>query len=569
LTSRPSFSSLYYREKNSFQVNPRPKMSLATVRPQMAASACPRVLFLPELLEHIAEMLRIEDQQESVLNLALTCKTMRNSPLSVLWKKMYGLHDLLKTLPPDCWRVRERSDETEVLELLPQAYREARSERFQIYARYIKHIVWRPLEDSEISLRSLYRFIHKARAQNLTLLPAVRFIHWSSERERLAALPYMLTVPGPFLRRFSITHWADDFSESIDALLKQCCALTTLRLRANLKTPADSLFNTLDESTIERLNLHYFSTTLCLTWKVIRTLASMPHLKSATFRTTAQLLETMTFEGDWFPALERLNIHLDVLSNSTSAFLGSIRSPALRSVHIFLMGHPSSGILSSHLQVLARHALREFLLRVTWQDTGRRYVESLITTDSLQHLFTISTLEVIRFDMDDFEVSHDMVDAVIKKIPGIKHLKFMSAGVPSSPPTLVTLAQLATSCPALEKIEMPIDTRLIPDLPAGFHSTSPVVRLDLGPADSIHPATGVSAYLRRLFPSLKYFDLDADCNIEEEPQRTWEIEMHNLGTLRDSDSQVVEQKMKKREEEDDWGHEDEEEKEREQDEERY
>lgn len=62
-----------------------------------------RSLFIDELIRHVINYLMAENAKRSVAHLGMTCKSLLEPCLDVMWNKIDSLNPLMSTFPAEVW----------------------------------------------------------------------------------------------------------------------------------------------------------------------------------------------------------------------------------------------------------------------------------------------------------------------------------------------------------------------------------------------------------------------------------------------------------------------------------
>lgn len=76
---------------------------MADSQMQSSISAVHRGLLISEVFRVIAAWLCTSDSKQTLVSLGLTCRTMEEASMAVLWETLAGPMPLLRLFPADAW----------------------------------------------------------------------------------------------------------------------------------------------------------------------------------------------------------------------------------------------------------------------------------------------------------------------------------------------------------------------------------------------------------------------------------------------------------------------------------
>jgi len=315
----------------------------------------------------------------------------------------------------------------------------------------------------------------------------------------------------------------DDLSGVLAAVGDQCPALEHLTFPKFTATPPIALARLLTMP--GHLMLRTYHSSAHLPGTGVLALAKMPSLQLVNLRSRAANLANMAFPNPSFPSLKKLRWTVDKLSHSTSNLIRAIHSSSCQEVTVVAYTTPRPSILAEHLKALTRHPLTKLEIRVEddpehfaydseYEDGfGTPYdpTAPYVPAATLLPLRNAPTLETLRIYVPNLSLNYDTIAAVARACPRLQTLNLYGSRAQEIAP-ISALLPLVQECPGLEFMSLHVDARTAPPLPpTGFQPRAQLkfLYLSLSPIAS-SASSGISAYLKVLFPSLLHLDCYCD-----------------------------------------------------------
>ncbi|KAL1726523.1 hypothetical protein EV714DRAFT_276466 [Schizophyllum commune] len=476
-------------------------------------------LNIPELQGAICEtrVLRKSDLR----SLCLVSRSWRSVAEPVLWGDLGSLDPLLRLLPQDARRQRDRRDDR-----APIRFRRVlRSEDWTAFIRIAPYVKSLRLDFKTAVRRNDQAYIVQCPPSD-PLLPLLQTLDVRFDGDVYVANDFMR-----LLLSQTVTDLKLDMSDCSPAIP---CAFLMISSLHNLS--ALTLNVSPSSSSLGELSMS--ATSFCRS--LIDTLAERPSLERVSltmlFNYTPEILPVLAK----IPCLQHLDVHLQIVDlgnkeallpcagfsslsslaceNCPLSFLLAIlraqAADALRKITAYTAIHTSDA-LSSVLSEVRAHCRPALLTEVSLHNrsawisiTGVSSIELelvVLRKDGLALLSDCSNLTTLIINgISSLDLAGVEWEEVAGWWPHLEHLRletYMSTQFP--PVSLATLAHFARSCPQLTYLGLPIDASIVPadiDVP---HQSRATGELRLGVESApIKDADAVARYLSEIFPHL-------------------------------------------------------------------
>ncbi|EIW55795.1 uncharacterized protein TRAVEDRAFT_66087 [Trametes versicolor FP-101664 SS1] len=505
---------------------------------QPSVSAVHRGLLISEVFRVIAAWLCTSDSKKTLVSLGMTCRTMEEASMAMLWETLSGPMPLLHLLPANVWsEVPDPKYGTLQLEVTKPENLEWT--RFKRYAQHVRHFSWlRPERVSSNVLTALAKHLPAGQP----LIPKLHTLIWDESRSETFGLHLFLT---PAIRHVELTLRNGDPSKLMSLLTQMDAVRKTLTyLKMTIGTSregemkctgplSDALARFL--SSMPELKDFY-----CAIWSLsagcVEALAALPKLAKLTLYVGEQdkhawiaSAASHTRSGaHWFRALKYLGLYTEQMDRGITAFLAAVQSDHLQEL-LVRVSHPPAGYhgLKQELGILGSQCpYRDSLATV--EITFRRpsaYGSSNTSTDqSLLNLLDVEYVlqlfyvfpRIRKFTTIGWALyaGGKSLPRLANAWPELESLTMYGYSVPESfmeghtgNIVLEDLARIPRLLPRLRTLELQVDASVVPD-------AQTVARLLPEPSQSplrsliarnalITDADQVASFLARVFPELE------------------------------------------------------------------
>ncbi|KAI0330394.1 hypothetical protein GY45DRAFT_752266 [Cubamyces sp. BRFM 1775] len=438
---------------------------------------------------------------QTVLALALTCRTFLEPALDQLWRRQLTLFNLAKTLPENSWEViaegeagpdgRMRTWIKVTRVLLPRDWK-----RFDYYAAKIKELGYDPRAPygsdeittvdwrKEVATAGFYTSACTVRLP-YELVPNVKRLRWTTEETNIWIRPYVYIFLNPPLTSLVLDcHDTEldtnpDYSDAtflkytLQAVVEQCPAFRDVDIIwPAMDRYADAVAGFLKAMPKLRsfvVNVREWTESMLVD------LASLRMLRRARMfleRPDFPWLASTAVQPP-FPALEDLTLDAPVLDNCT-AFLVALGSFRLRTLTVICDQRPSATVLNRFLSTLSicstpstLRALFMFGGGLAEPAAPDAHTDSAIHTEALLPLTSFTNLRTLAIDFTaPLALDNAFPATVLSALPILEELSLGAIHGWGQRPALtyIGLAHVVALCPLLEQLRIAIDTSQIEQL---------------------------------------------------------------------------------------------------------
>ncbi|TFK49151.1 hypothetical protein OE88DRAFT_476548 [Heliocybe sulcata] len=423
-------------------------------RPRITHRALLQQDILSEVFQCLLDVPKYHRRKNNLLAASLVCRTWCSPALDACWSQMDTLNPLLKLIPS----IMDGTPELQDLDL----------SRYQIYARRIRELRLDTGGDDNADVIPSAILGQVFLALQVPLLPNLRLLKWYINlKSPFTADPIFFFAPS--LRTFIVTVrvTGDDSEDTscgfnavqlvLAALVQQVPHLKTLTLHGDMRVCCLGQIGELKR--LENLEVHPYPNHNDESWKLQRTVdkatfASLATLENLTaLRVLVHCLDIVPLKESYlFPKLQGLYLRGSL--RKMTDVLRSLVAPALRDV---ILEPEDEGLVGYRLLFAAIHP------SLTQLRVSRKFVgpvnESLVAEEifpSLSHLVNLDRL-FIRIGL--YSIRDEDIASIAPYWKKLQYLYIVeneeSFGRPH--PTVHALITLASHCPSLKHIAMPVD----------------------------------------------------------------------------------------------------------------
>ncbi|KZT03885.1 uncharacterized protein LAESUDRAFT_703852 [Laetiporus sulphureus 93-53] len=404
---------------------------------------------------------------QTVLALALTCRSFLETALDKLWETQENLVPLMKTLPRHAWIIYGKDIVTLVFPLQPVDWN-----RFDSYAKRIKVLGLHSRHTRLLlNLRLLDAFIAQ-HPEDSPLLPNLRRLHWASDNMNKQAFSYarLFIVPSlkclqlDFASHFRMVDEQKTLSSFLYLVQQRCQAFTTFAIdvipfdRLSSMSLISSWAN--HRKYVPRLSKHDI---ICI--------LSMPYLREVQLWIgSIEDIPAMSEVPDTgpSPSLRVLKCHCRSL-DIARALLDILPPRCLEALSVSLEQRPQPRLLREFFLDLQQicspklHALQLFDTQqpeVAVWERSRRHPQLSVGAETLAPLLAFSQLRILEINCSSlYQLDDAALIGLARSFPLLAHLELgvLHGWNGPSQVTFNALNMLNALCPDLHKLGLALD----------------------------------------------------------------------------------------------------------------
>ncbi|KAJ7616198.1 hypothetical protein DFH06DRAFT_1239387 [Mycena polygramma] len=354
------------------------------------------------------------DARKTLAALAVTCKSLHNPSLDVLWRTQWSIIPLLSCLPGDAFDIRPLSASGDTPPRLQRFISAADWDRALLYSTRVRHF----------SLRHHAGLAPTLEALNLLLpvgflYPNLENVTWSSQEE----LPYIRIFLSPRILSIRLDFGPDILTCSFISILGRFCP--------NLKNIAIS-FDDDNWSVTQYTAKVAVSDLLCslrhldlievpmLDQRTLQYISGLPTLASLHLGLLHDFVVPTSLPQAYFPGLRHLTVDFVDIDQLVDLFRSAIHMQ-LRSVHFVFEDYFSTVEMERFYTALAESCSHETLESITLLTEGGRAdrisgpgaVEFVVNDRLLQILTCFRNISTLRITSD---IEFDVCDSTLADV---------------------------------------------------------------------------------------------------------------------------------------------------------
>ncbi|OJT07756.1 hypothetical protein TRAPUB_1348 [Trametes pubescens] len=476
----------------------------------------------------------------TLTSLARTSKSLHAVSIHALWEYLEGLGPLLRLLPPGPW-TEDPSTSRHGISVRPLYWSrppdistnwphlqhitppdQVEWTRFNHYAKHVQRLYWQDERDvSPYVLAALSAY----RPAGQPLLPQLRELTWDETCEK--HFPFVHLFLTPNIRRLKLT--LSDFNPpTMMALFEHvgsaCKRVDHLTIRTGIigdemwesMGVVDNAFTQLLRSLPE---LRHFIGEGYLPASCIEALAGLPKLAVLELYVHSEEMHMIapsafwsSRHGQWFNALENLELYMDQMDGSTVSILSAIQSGKLQELRVGADYQPDTYMLKAHFDIFARAAYRNSLtsLRLHFDRPLHETTPcpALDVAEALEPLYACPHIDILHIRTPSLVASAHALQGIAHawRLASLSLVSNYYSPTAKSRLTLEGLIPLARHCPDLRELELPVSADAVPDsetLAQLLPAPSRCALRSLAVFDAaIEDAHAVADFLARVFPAI-------------------------------------------------------------------